>query len=117
MASSASVVVLGHVGQEPELKVTPSGASVLTWSVAVHDGRKDEDHTTWYRCTIWGNRAEQVAEWRIPRGALVQVSGGLATREYTKRTGEPATELEIRVDQLTRVDRSRDAGDTSEPPF
>lgn len=110
MPSFANVTIMGHLGGEPELRVLPKGTSVLSFSIAVNDGRKEAEHTTWYRCSIWGNRAEQVAEWRIPKGALLVVSGSLSGREYTKKDGSAGSEMDVRVDQLTRVDR-REAAD------
>jgi single-strand DNA-binding protein len=77
----------GRLGNDPELKWTPSGAAVANFSIACDENKKDSNDnwekvsTTWLRVAVWKDAAEAVAE-HIKKGDLVTVIGQLTVRDY-----------------------------------
>jgi single-strand DNA-binding protein len=112
MPSVATATVLGHLGGEPVLKITPKGTSVYSMNVAVNDGNQEQPHTTWYRVAVWGGYAERVADMGLANGDLVQVSGKLSSREYQRRDGQQSIDFDLRADHVIPLHgRRRDADD------
>jgi len=102
MAGEATVTLVGNVGSAPELRKTPAGKSVASFSVAVtprvkgESGEYADGDPTWYRCTVWGDYAENVAK-SLDAGARVVVVGLLSNRAYDTKEGEKRTSLEVLV--------------------
>lgn len=96
----AIVTIIGNVGKDPEMRYTPNGRPVTTFSVAVNNGRKNPDTgewtdaTDWYRCSVWGDGAERAAEG-LRKGHKVTVWGRLKTREWQANDGQTRTALEV----------------------
>jgi single-strand DNA-binding protein len=90
--------VSGNLGSDAELKTTPSGDTVCSFSVASTDKVKGEKSTTWVRCTIWGKRGESLAQY-LKKGTRVVAVGQFTLREYTSQ-GEKKTSVDMRVDQI-----------------
>ena len=60
------VILVGHLGGDPEGRFTPGGTAVTTFSIATNDSRRNsdgnwEDHTEWHRCVLFGKQAETAA--------------------------------------------------------
>lgn len=85
MASLNKVQLIGNVGQDPDLRSTPSGAAVCNFSVATNKKGKDgqPDRTEWHRCVAWNKTAEAVHKY-VRKGDPVYVEGELQTRKYEK---------------------------------
>jgi single-strand DNA-binding protein len=83
MASFSKIIIVGNVGRDPELKMTPNGKPVCEFSVAVNrvSGRGDErvEATDWYRVSCWSILAER-AQQMITKGRLVLPSEGTEPR-------------------------------------
>lgn len=99
MAGEATVVVEGNLGADPELKVTPSGKTVCSFSLAATPRLKDGDNwkdgeTTWYRVTLWNRKAE-VAVDALRKGMTVLVAGNLENHKYTDKEGNEKFSLGI----------------------
>jgi single-strand DNA-binding protein len=82
------VMLIGHLGKDPELKYTPGGAAVATVSLATNESYKDKDgnqqeKTEWHRLVIWNKQAEIAAEY-LKKGAQIFVEGKLQTRSWDK---------------------------------
>lgn len=94
------VVFTGHLGQDPELRYTPSGSAVLTLSVADTSYWRDaatkemKSRTEWHRVVIYGERAERLAE-KAKKGFLFEVQGELRYRKYENAKGETVNVAEI----------------------
>ena len=90
---------MGNLGADPELKLLPTGDSVVNFSIACTDKWKDKstqelkEHTEWVRCTAFGNRAEVIAEF-FKKGSPILVVGKLRTRTWEK-DGEKRYAAEI----------------------
>lgn len=90
-----NIVIAGRLGKDAELRRTQGGDPVLGFSVAVDDGYGDNKRTLWFRCSMWGKRAQSLAD-HLTKGSAVTVAGDLSTDEY-----EGKTNLTIRVSELT----------------
>lgn len=109
------VIVVGHVGSDPERKDTGT-MTIARFSVAVSERRKDAEHTEWFRCTAFDRTAEIACEY-VTKGSLVGVEGRLRTREYDK-DGERKFATELLVDNLRLLGKRQqsDAGDAPARP-
>ena len=105
-AGDITVTVVGNLTNDPELRFTPSGAAVASFTVAsssrvldkATNEWKDGD-TTYLRCSVWRQYAENVAE-SLTKGTRVIVTGRLKQRSYETREGEKRTVMEIDVDDV-----------------
>src|SRR5690625_7425284 len=90
----ADITLTGNTAAAPELRYTPNGRAVATFSVAENHRRKvgddwQDDGTTWWRITVWGQHAETLAE-TLGKGQRVLVIGTVRSREWEK-DGEQRT--------------------------
>ena len=108
------VIIIGHVGQDPEMRYTPNGSPVTTFSVATShkytDGqgvRKEE--TTWFNVSCWGKLAEIVSQY-VGKGQQIYVEGRLALRMYTKRDNSTGASLDVHALTVEFLGRPKDEG-------
>lgn len=84
-----NITIIGNVGQQPEMRVTPNGTQVLEFTVATTFGKDDKKQTTWHNVTCFGRLAENVAS-SVQKGNRVVVIGRLdisvSTKAEQKRT-------------------------------
>src|ERR671927_1143249 len=102
------VIVVGNLGRDPELRYTPQGTAVCTFSVATNERRKgatgeQQDVTTWFRVTVWGKQAETVSQY-LTKGRNVYVEGRLHVEEWTDREGKPRFTLELNANDVRFID-------------
>lgn len=113
MASFSKIIIVGNVGRDPELKMTPNGRPVCEFSVAVNrvSGRGDDrvEQTDWYRVSCWSALAER-AQQMITKGRLVLVDGRFMPRSYTDREGKERYSLDISANDFQMLDPRRDGG-------
>jgi single-strand DNA-binding protein len=92
MSGVNKVIVLGRLGQDPDLKQTNSGLSVCNFSVATSETWKDkksgekQEKTEWHRVVIWGKLAD-LANQYLKKGSQVYIEGRLETREWDDKQG------------------------------
>ena len=108
MPNYATCTIVGHLGRDPELRHTPSGDPVASFSVATSRKRKDETTTTWWRVSLFGRRGEVVAQ-HLRKGDPILVTGEPFLREYTGNDGQQRTSLEIMASDFAFVGRSEAA--------
>src|SRR3954447_20050413 len=106
MAGDTTLTVIGNLTADPELRFTPSGAAVASFTVASTPRTFDRQSGEWkdgealfLRCNIWRQAAENVAE-SLTRGARVIVNGRLKQRSFETREGEKRTVYEVDVDDV-----------------
>ncbi len=92
------VMLLGNLGADPELRVTPGGQAVLKLRLATNESYLDrnnvrQERTEWHRVTIWGRRAEALGKI-LQKGDLLFVEGRLQTSSYDKN-GEKRYSTEV----------------------
>src|SRR5437764_1520781 len=106
MAGEPILTVCGNLTADPELRFTPSGAAVASFTIASTPRTFDKNSNEWkdgealfLRCSIWRQAAENVAE-SLTRGMRVVAQGRLKQRSYETREGEKRTVVELEVDEV-----------------
>ena len=106
MAGETVITVIGNLTNDPELRFTPSGAAVASFTVASTPRTLDRESNQWkdgdplfLRCSVWRQYAENVAE-SLTKGMQVMVQGRLKQRSYETREGEKRTVVELDVDDV-----------------
>ena len=103
MAALNKVLVLGNVGNEPEVRQTQSGRVVANFSVATTDawgeGDDRQERTEWHQVVVWGKLAETCGQY-LTKGRQVLVEGRLQTRSYEDRDGNKRSVTEIIAQQV-----------------
>ncbi len=101
-----NVTIVGNLTNDPELRFTPSGAAVASFTVASNSRFLDKTTNEWkdgepvyMRCSVWRQYAENVAE-SLTRGTRVIVTGRLKQRSYDNRDGQKVTVIEMDVDDV-----------------
>jgi len=98
-------IIIGRMGQKPELKYTPSQTAVTNITVATNETRRDAsgnniDSTEWHRIVVFGKTAEFVANY-LDKGSLIYVDGRLQTRAWEDREGVKKYTTEIVAQTVT----------------
>lgn len=101
-----TVTVVGNLTNDPELRFTPSGAAVASFTIASSTRVLDKNTNEWkdgdtvfMRCSVWRQYAENVAE-SLTRGTRVIATGRLKQRSYDNRDGQKVTVIEMEVDDV-----------------
>lgn len=102
----SQITITGNLGDDPELRFTPSGAPVCKFSVGVTDRFRDRNtnewrdgDTTWFTVIAWNQMAENCAETLL-RGTRVVVTGQMKSRSWETKEGEKRTSWEITADDV-----------------
>lgn len=108
------VMLIGNLGRDPELKMTPSGQALARFSVATTETWKNpqgekQSKTEWHNVVVWGKQAE-VAEKYLRKGKQVLIEGRIQYREYTDQAGVKKTACDIRCDNFVMLGRLEDGG-------
>lgn len=108
MASVNRVLLVGHLGRDPELRTTTNGTSVCEFSVATNERWKDQqgnpqEKTDWHRIVVWGRQAENVARY-LSKGSQALIEGKLQTRDYTDKEGNKRYITEVVAQNVQFLD-------------
>lgn len=104
------VTIMGNLTRTPEIKQTPSGNSVVLFSLALNRSYKDaqdqwQEATDYVDIVAWGKLADQVAE-RLDTGSRALVSGRLQSRSWEdKESGAKRSKLEVLAQDVTFLDK------------
>ena len=116
MAKSVNkVILLGNVGKDPEIKSTPGGMTIATFSIATSDRAKDkdgnyQDRTEWHNLVAFQRTAEIVRDY-VKKGAKLYVEGKIQTRSWDDKTsGEKKYRTEIIVNDISLLSGRGDEG-------
>ena len=96
-------IFTGNLGKDAEVKVTQSGMSVCSFSVAVKSGYGDKEKTTWANCALFGKRAEGQLPQYLKKGAQVCISGQLTLDEWKGDDGTAQKSIKVNVDDLDLI--------------
>ena len=105
MAGSVNkVILIGHLGRDPEVRYAPGGQAVANFSVATNDNWTDksgqkQERTEWHRVVAWGKTAELCGEY-LTKGRQVYLEGRLQTREWTNKEGVKQYTTEVVANQV-----------------
>lgn len=113
-------ILVGNIGQEPEIRYTGAGDAVANFSVATSETWKDKntgekkEHTEWHRCVCFGKTAEYIGEY-LHKGNKVYIEGNIKTRSYDK-DGEKRYATEIKVNQIINLTQREGHGTHTPAP-
>jgi single-strand DNA-binding protein len=105
MAQGNQVTLVGNLTDDPELRYTPNGTPVATFTVAINRRTRDESgqwkdgETSFLRCNVWRQQAENVAE-SLSKGARAIVVGRLRQRSWDTPEGQKRTVIEVEVESV-----------------
>ena len=98
-----SVCITGNVGNDPDLRSTSAGTSVLRFNVAVNDRVNVDgewtDRASWVTCVMFGNRADAVSRF-LTKGSRVAVHGKLRESTWQAQDGSKRSKLEVMVGEV-----------------
>ena len=109
------VMVIGHLGRDPEMRYTPSGRPVTTFTVAVSrswntvDGERHNE-TEWFNIVAWGNLAE-ICKQYLNKGQQVYIEGRLQTRRWDDKEGTKHTSVEVVANEMMMLGERGDRRD------
>lgn len=101
------VILVGHLGRDPEVRYTPSGDAVADVSLATTEVYKDKsgeskERTDWHKIVLWRSQAEFAKEW-LKKGQLVYVEGKLQTHQWEDKDNQKRYKTEIYADHVTML--------------
>ena len=108
-----SALIVGRVGQDPEIKYFESGKSKTTFSVAVnrYNFKTRQNDTDWFNVQLWDKKAESAAEW-IKKGALVAIDGRIMVSKWQSPDGEMVERYLINATDYSFVGGKRETAST-----
>ena len=98
-----SVILMGRLTSDPELKTTNSNLSVTSFSVAVDRGyqaKGQEKQTDFINCVAWRSNAEFITKY-FSKGQMIAIQGSIQTRNYEDKDGNKRTAFEVVVDRAS----------------
>jgi len=114
------VILIGHLGQDPELRYTGSGTPVCSLRIATNDSYKDSDgnfveRTEWHSVVAWSRLAEICSEY-LRKGSQVYIEGSLQTRTWEDREGNTRYTTEIKAREMVMLGGRGGNGGFGGPP-
>jgi single-strand DNA-binding protein len=113
MAGLNKVMIIGNLGQDPEMRYTANGNAVTTFSVACNrsyggaDGERREE-TEWFNVVTWNKLAETCSQY-LQKGRRAYVEGRLQTRSWEGQDGQKRYRTEVIASTVLFLDRSQAA--------
>lgn len=112
-------ILIGRLGRDPELRYTPGGRAVASFSLATterwtgQDGQKNES-TTWHNIVAWGRQAEVMKEY-LSKGRMVYIEGRIDNRSYDDKEGNKRYISEVVVQNFQFLESRGDSGGSAAP--
>jgi single-strand DNA-binding protein len=108
------VQLIGNLGRDPEMKYTPQGTPITTFTMAVSRNRKTPDgqtldETEWFRIVAWERLAETCNEY-LRKGSKVYIEGRLQTRKWTGQDGQERQTVEVVASEMLLLDSRQQGG-------
>ena len=108
------VILVGNLGKDPEMRYTPSGVAVTTFSLATTERFKDrngqqQERTEWHNIVAWRGLAEICGKY-LAKGRQVYIEGKIQTRSYDDRDGNKKYITEIVADNMQMLGRPGEGG-------
>ncbi|HMT08181.1 MAG TPA: single-stranded DNA-binding protein [Pyrinomonadaceae bacterium] len=108
------IILVGNLGRDPELRYTPQGKAVCSFSMATNEKRRDksgelQDVTTWFKVTLWGNQAETANKY-LAKGRPVYIEGRLRLEEWTDRDNNARYTLDVQATDMQFISAGREDG-------
>lgn len=109
------VILMGRLGQDPEVKYTPNGDAVTNFSLATSEVWKDkttgqqQERSEWHRCVAWRKVGEIIGEY-CRKGDMLYLEGHLQTRKWQDQQGQDRYQTEIVVDDIQLIGGKKEGG-------
>lgn len=122
------ITIVGYLGRDPEMRFTPSGQAVTSFSVATTNSYTNNagqkiDETSWFRVSVWGAQAESCNQY-LKKGSAVLVIGRLRPdpetgnpKIYTRKDGTPGSSYEINAQNVRFLPSGTGSGAAYEQDF
>src|SRR5919106_5588712 len=115
------VIIIGNLGREPELRYTPAGQAVTSFSVASNhkyrtNSGEQREEAEWFNCQAWGKLAE-ITNAHLTKGQQVYIEGRLKSRTYQTQNGETRFSNDVTVNEfqfLGKRDNQSSQGDSQD---
>jgi len=108
------VILIGNLGQDPEVKQAKSGTQVVTFGLATKTQQKDADpQTEWHNLVAFGNTGSAIANY-ASKGDKVYVEGRLQTNSYTDSQGVERKSTKILVNQFQRLNSTKNSKESNQ---
>lgn len=113
MAGVNKVIIVGNLGKDPEVRHTPQGQAVATFSVATSESWNDktgqkQERTEWHRVVVWGKLAELCGRY-LAKGRKAYIEGRLQTRSWDDKEGQKRYTTEIVANTVQFLDSASGA--------
>lgn len=114
IASLSKIILIGNLGSDPEMRYTPNGKAVTSFSVATNrryttSAGESKEETDWFRISVWGRQAEQCNQF-LSKGKQVYVEGRLHARSWEGQDGQMRTSLEVTAERVLFLGRRGTTG-------
>lgn len=121
MSGVNKVMLIGHLGRDPELKYIEGNIAKLSFSLATNEVYKDKtgnraEHTEWHHIVMWRNLAEN-AEKILKKGMQIYIEGKLQTRQWRDKEGHDKNITEIIAENFVLLQRKEPSTGTPGKPF
>lgn len=113
-------MLIGNLGQDPEVRYTQSNTAVATLSIATSERYKDsngeyQENTEWHRVVAWGRTAE-ICQQYLTKGSKVYIEGPIQTRQWEDKEGQKRYTTEIKALRMVMLDSPAGGGQKSPQP-
>ena len=120
MSSLNKAMIIGRLGQDPDVRYTQSNTAVANLSVATSERYKDssgewKENTEWHRVVAWGRLAEICQEY-LKKGSQVYIEGPIQTRSWEDKEGQKRYTTEIKALTMTMLDSKGSGGGGNSAP-
>ena len=113
MSSLNKAMIIGRLGQDPDVRQTNTGDTVANLSVATSYKTKDTEHTEWHRVTVFGKLADIVSQY-LKKGSQAYFEGRLQTRKWQDKDGQDRYTTEIVATQMVMLGGKSDGNDSQQ---
>lgn len=112
------IIIIGNLGRDPELRYTPQGIAVCSFTMATNEKRKDksgelQDVTTWFKITLWRQQAENASKY-LTKGSPVYIEGRLRIEEWIDRDQNKRYTLDVQATDMQFISAGRGDGGGAE---
>ena len=113
------IIVIGHLGRDPEMRYTPNGQAVTSFSVAssrryTTSGGEQKEETEWFNVSAWGKLGETCNQY-LTKGQQVYIEGRMSSRTYEGRDGTTRVSIDVFLNDVQFL--SSRGGVTDSAPF
>ncbi len=121
MSSLNKILLIGHLGRDPEVRYTPDGAAVATFGLATSENWTDkngsrQEHTEWHNIVAWGKLADLCKKYLV-KGRQVYIEGRVRSRDWTDREGNKRRTTEVIASQIVLLGSRTQSADAGVQPM